>query len=384
MGINLDHILGSQQRFYLKTETTKGTTIRPLAADALKVISSAFPFTSPRVGRDDANDGLSDYEMVSDKGEFPVQFQRYVTPSGAAGTEADEGPAVAAVLGVAVEDPGVSWTYSPDDAQSLPAFSAWRLFNGATPIYMDHVFGLILNDLKLSVPGNSRPMWDFSGKGMGHVGTGYALTTNAGAPGTTPQFASPDGRNFEVGSVVQIDATNNGGIGFGVTAVTDTQITVPSATWGIGDIVQPFAPTPAVAGSPIGHTVGSLTIDAVAWPIKSLEATWSKNLDYIEDEFGAAAMTDAGRGKMVASGRIVVRARRDRIIENIRRKLFEQRAIVLTMGSGAGLTCVVNFPQVELVVGNSSIGQNGVAETEIAFLALDSAEGAADSYSVVY
>lgn len=382
MGVQYDHVLGHLRRFGLIPEVTPGTYLPPTTADFLKVKTCSIPFKNPRSERDDSGEGLDPYEMITEKQEVPVSFETYVFSSGVLGaaTEPVLGRLFQGVMGgTPVRDAGVSWTYALSNTQTIPSYSLVQNFNANSSIYQDQVRGFILDELKINAPGNEKSTITCSGKAMGHVGVGYGVSSAITGAGTGVTFTTPTGFNFEAGGVVQIDAQTNGGAGFTVASSTATGIVVAPAHAGgivVGSIVRPYVPTPTYqAGTVISHIQGALTLDGVAFLATGLELSIKRNLDWIEDEYAVPALSDAAPKMRTIEGSVSVRARRDNIIELIRRKNFTQRNLNFQLGATAGNIWELQMATIEPLVEGLEGPQSGMGTIKFPFRALAPTNG---------
>jgi hypothetical protein len=386
MGLQQPHILGRLLESFLAIETTPGTRVKPTAADAIRLLSASIGLERPKTPRDDAQSGDSEYEYTDEKLALPVTLAKYVIPATAAGAAPDEHELLREIFGQAVEDPGVKWSYKPKNGQTPKAFSYYGLYNATDRRAAQWAIGTIFGSFSLQVSGTAKPQYRFEGRAMRHVATGATLTTSAEAGGAAVvPVTAGEGEGFDVNSWLKIGANDNSGNGWDLSAAAANQLTLVqnTATWENGDIVRPFAPTPSLsAAKVIGHTVGSLTIDNVSWPIISANVNVLRNLEYFEDEWGADGLTDAVPGWFHVRGDITVRARRDHYLEVARRKKNANRDIVITMGSGR----IVKFraQYAELPLSPLQADGPGIGQIQLPFLGKASTEGAEDQCVLSY
>lgn len=390
MGLNLGHVLGRNSRFYLATESTPGTYVTPLAAHAAKIINSDFDVKIAEEPRRDIMDGRGDYEMITGRMQVPWSIESYLVPSGTAGTAPDLGDAFLAAMGGSANSAGVSQTYSLTDVQNLSSLSLTRIANVTDRIAMESLPGCPVNTLKLTVTGGEPPKLSFAGQSMGHRFTGNGTLASLISSSSTATVQTDEGDGFEAGSVVEVDGDDNSGAGWPVASVSGDVLTVTGtiAAAAASGLVIPFAPTPVTAGSPISFTLGSVSMELPSTasqdlPITDFEIEINNNYTFIEDEFGTSVMTDAIVGYREITGKIGIRASSNMVAEISRRKLFNNRAITVRIGTIAGSRCTLTIPAARLEVNKLNMPlEEGTID--LAFRALDTAEAARDALTVVF
>jgi len=380
MGLILPHVLGRHSVGYAELESAAGTFIPPTGAGAFKFLESTVTPKTAREPRRDVMSGRGEYEAITGKGEAAYQVSMHSIPSGVVDTLPDAHPWLRSAMGTHVVNASTSVVYSLTDVQALGSVSFSRVFNQGNQIFGEFVPGCTINQWMVEIGGSAPPKWTFSGESLGYGAAGYGTVNGAVSAQNNFDVQANEGDGFSAGAYIQAGSTT----GILISSVSNDTITGPgSYTLADNDVVRPYGPTPVTAGSPISHTLGSLTVDGITWAIKSAKITVTHNLAYVKDEAFAAFTSDAITGYRDITFEVVVRMRRDMVVEMQRRALFAQRAIVLTTGSVAGSRFIYSMPQVEFERDGASTPVDE-GEMTIAGRAQDSAEGALDALTVTH
>lgn len=394
MGLNLGHVVGEFQQFAAMIQTDKDTFVLPTTTDFMKVIDTEFGVMKPNEPRDDALEGLDDYETTEGKREVSVTINRFMTPSGSLGVAPAESVLLRAMMGAAPTGVGGGVSVIYPLGTGNVALSLMRRYNSYAPTLMEYIVGFALEEGKFTLAGAEKPRWSFSGPAINHLATGNGQVNGTVTSSTTVPVNAPTGwinttkvgRGFDIGGRVQIGALTNGGVGYAIAGPrADAQIVLgTSGSFANLDAVIPYCPSPTHVGSPLGHTVGSLTVDTLAWPITALEGTVKRNLAIVNDEALAAGMTDAIVQRRNITGKVTVRARADFVNELSRRKDVETRALLVTIGGTAGRIIEISMPRILPDVDKITVGQNGPGTFEIPFRALAASDGATGALVITY
>jgi hypothetical protein len=153
-------------------------------------------------------------------------------------------------------------------------------------------------------------------------------------------------------------------------------VTTDSGSAFSAELITPYSPTPSVnAAAPLNGITGSLALTgptATSLPITAFEMTLANNIKAINDEAFTDSITDFVTGYRTVTGSLSVRARADQMKEIILRKLFEQRDIQITIGSGTGTSVVIDMNQAEFDFSAIEIPEAEEATFELPFTALGS------------
>lgn len=367
MGQNNKHVLGREQRFYAKEETTYGTFEAPAGTEAMKVLTSAVEYQQERFNRDDARQTRSYLERTTRKKSCTWSLEKYLLPNGSAGTPPDDGLLFKLAMGTESGS-----TYTLDSVQALGSATLMREFNG---IMSEALIGAWVESLTISVSGGEEAKVSFEGGAADHVHSGTGTVSGAHSATTTLQLDSGEAKNFDVGSLLSIGGDDNGGAGYEVSAVdTSTdQLTVGTSFSATDqDAVIPFAPTETTSGSPVAGIVGSFKLDGTTIPIISAEVTIANNHKMVEDEYGQDAVTDYIPGAREVTGSVTVRLRKDQIILLGRRKHFDSRDLDLRIGDTTGEQCLIECPYLEFDFSPAEVPQSEEGTVSLPFTALGS------------
>lgn len=394
MGLQQAHVIADFQQCAIMRETTAGTYVAPTAADYVKVLSTGFGFTQDPMMRDDANDGIDDYEFTEEKRDCPMTIESLIIPSGTAGTAPQHSLLYEAGFGTITD--GVSdVAYTLAGSQSSVALSGIRKFHVINSILMEQFSGFVINETKFTIGGKEKPKVAFTGEAMNLIRVIRALAadTVVGASGSV-LLTAPEAFGYEAGGRVAIAAQTNGGVGFTVGAITPaasggTGTALPvspnHAGYVTGDAITPFSPAPsAYVGSPLSHTRGSMTIGGRACPIQSADITIARNMDFVKDEFGSLGMTDAIIGRRVISLEYTIRARADFLYQLNYAKQLVAQACTMVIGYVAGRILTLSVPQATLFPSAIDIGQNGTGTMKLRGRAMASAQGALNAVTATF
>lgn len=349
MGLLQGHALGRERAFYAVFENTPLQFTKPAATDGMRVLSASFTRTQPKELRSDANPGNRSYdERIKRMRTIAGQMQTYLLPSGTAGTPPDVHELLYAGFGVYVNTPATSDVYTLSGSQVLRTLSLIHEFTGDA---MEASYGSWVEEIKVALSQGDEPKLDFVFGGKDLIETGASVVDSANTP-ASDNFDVTLVENYEVGSVIQIDADDNGGAGYEVTAITGTSgvgtltCAGESFTLSGGEVVQPFAPAITVAGQPVAGIDGSLTIDGVNYPVVAADFMLKNNVKSLPHAF-EETITDIIPNRRSVSGSITIRARRDLLSQWRRRRLFQAENVVMVNGAGAGTRMTWALPTAE-------------------------------------
>lgn len=385
MGLQVPHVLGQNQRFAAKFESAAGTYNPPINTDFLKVLSTDFAVKREQEARDDANEGLDPYEMITMRGDLTATIERYFTPA-AAGTSPQEATLLQALLcGVPTTVSSTSVTFpllNADPATNRRALTIQRYFNADDVFWSQALTGFVVNEGKFSGSGTEKPKMSFSGKAMGLIEAGYSATAGTGSSTSALTLATGGGRYFDVGARINVGSDTN----LAVSAQAASALTLGSSiTFADAEVVAPYCPTPSItAGAVVGLTGGSFSYGGTAYSVQAWEINVSRNMQFTEDEYGSTYMTDASRGQRVITGKVTVKASRTLTNDLIRRGQFSDLAVSINIGATSGRYVNISLPQVRPMIEKVNITNTGVGTFDIPFTALASAEGAVDAMTIVY
>lgn len=346
MGVATPHAVGRNQKFFAKAETTFATFAKPAATNALKVLKSEMSFKQERKDRMDARSSRSVLERITGKQEVTWSVEKYILPSGSAGTAPDDGDIWKNLLGVETVNASTSVVYTPSASQSaLGSLSLVRHFND---VVMEALAGAVCESASVKLSGGDEPKVTFEGFAAKHIHTGYSTTSGALSGGESSiSIQSADVYNFENGSVIQVGTSTNHEVTSGGGTSTLTLGTTISGAQSSGVAVAPYVPSETTAGSPIAGVLGSLTVDGTALLISSAEVNIKNNHKQVNDEAFYAYTTDYVPGFREVTGSLTVRARRDFVLYLGKRKAFTTRDLQLICGTTSGAKFKIDIDYAE-------------------------------------
>jgi hypothetical protein len=217
MGCAKDHALARERKFYVKAESTYGTLVFPAGTDAIKVRDGTSLGTknTERMDRDDNRATRSVQERITGKqGPHEWVIEKYLIPSGTAGTPPDDSVLWTAAFGVYTNTPATSDAYTLTDTQGTQC--SVSLWDNLSDVEMEAQAGGIVQTVTIKGAGGDPPTVTFSGVGADHITTGDSDLDLALAGGESSIIVD-DQYGGETGSLIQIGTDDNSGSGYQVT-----------------------------------------------------------------------------------------------------------------------------------------------------------------------
>jgi len=287
--MSTDYGYGREEVAFVTEETTFGTIVQPTAADAMKVLKADFGFTQERKDRNEKGSTRSIISRITGRKSADWSIEKYLLPSGAAGTAPDDALLWEALFGTEtiVADTSVAYSLLAEPAKSL------CLFRDIGP-HREALVGAVPTKLSLKWSGGDEPKVTFSGMAKDHKFCGSDAL--AAAATATSTITVDDARQFAVGMLIKVGDDDNTGSGFEITAIDyDTdQLTLDAsvADEAIDAAVIPLPITPTTAGDVIPVIVGTFKIGGVTVYITEANFDIDQKVAFRNDEFGA----DSARG----------------------------------------------------------------------------------------
>lgn len=351
---NLGTPIGSEEQFYISSETTFGTFVKPNTNDAISIKKSSFEIAQVRENRNDKRNSRSVYERVTRKKTASFTVTMYALPSGTAGTAPDIDAVLEAVYGNHTNTPATSdvYTLTKDINKS---FTMHRILDDD---WSESITGAVIDKITYRFKAEEEVEIEISGMAANYVHTSKTTLSASAASGSTGITVANASDFLSVNSVVKVGSQTNSGAGFRVTAIAGTAVTLESALSAdvtISSVVCPYFPNGTVAGSPLTCIDGSVTFDGDAHYIQDFEVTLTNNLRMRNDEFGyayARGFTASSRRMVEFSGTVYLDTDATAGTAYLRGKSqdFDNIAIVVTAGSTAGRIMSVSLPYAELNV----------------------------------
>jgi hypothetical protein len=283
-------------------ETTAGTAVYPTAAAGKSIVlsgnanfSQTASFTDSSEARN-SRSAKSRFQDLTPAGTW--SFSSFIRPSGTAGTAPDANHLFRCCFGTESIVAGSSVTYTP--AVALETMT--MLFK-----YQDVAFGLVgatVNELRMSLTNKGAINCSWSGGFMQmlQAGSTNGCTATAAASWIVMPAAT-DTQKYSVG--MRLEVYNAGGsythagsasTGYIIGSITTTSIYVTPAiqsTIVAADTVRPWIPTIAEVGYPVECRTGVCEFDDVAVTLMGMEAAFTNNIRYLEDEITTSGYPSA-------------------------------------------------------------------------------------------
>tara|TARA_Y100000114_G_scaffold26166_2_gene21916 strand:- start:3332 stop:4528 length:1197 start_codon:yes stop_codon:yes gene_type:complete len=386
---------GRQQAFFVMPQPTDAL-VAPVGAVAtsttggpLRVYSTDIAVKVAREVHEMSQEGRRVYSGQTYSGmmEVPISISTPVIPGSSLTGVPESFHLLKSVLGSGSFSSGVNSTFGPADLNVAQRLSLARLLNVDAPRFGEWVRDFIPNEFKMEWAGGSPPKFTFTGeaanviqasKGLAATLSGSTLTLQAGY-----EFA------LEAGTRVEIAGDNNSGAGWLIASVDSTGLIytvtgTPSVSISGGESVLPYMPARTYSSqAPIGAVSGSVKFGSVDLPCTGFDFTANLGTEYVKDEVGSAAMTDGPPGMSTLGGNITLRA-----TENVLKFLpasgqFAAKNLVVTCGTASPRLVTFTAPQIEIDREKLSVDA-ARGTVAMPFRALDSADGAADAFSLVF
>lgn len=347
MGVSTPHALSRQQLAYAVLEATPGTQQAIAGTDAFKMMEMTISKIIEQSDVEDTRLTRSYIERTREKGQITFSTKTHVRPSGTAGTPPDVHPLLKAAFGAYTNTPATSDVYSLSNTQVLDTLTIERQ---TSSVWQEIIRGAIVDRLTIDAQSGSRPSFTFEGRAMGYAHCGYSTLNGAIVASDQVIVQTADASKFQVGGIISIGGDDNGGAGYVITAISGATLTVDTTlSADDADPVVPFSPTQTTAGTPASGIVGSLTLDAVTYPIQGCNVVIDNQNVAFEDVALEQFFSDAVPGYRNITGSVQVKLRRDHGLLLGHRELTTTRALVLTLGATAsgGSRCQLSLPYVE-------------------------------------
>ena len=358
MGTAQRHALPREREIFAKAETVYGTKVAPVSGDAFRVMSANLGSAAQdRTNRTDNRPTRSVEERYVGKYQMADwSVEKFLIPSGTAGTPPDDVLLLTAAMGKYTNTPATSDVFELGTDQG--EHGSLTLTDNKSGVKLEELAGAFVETLGIKGASGDPPMITYSGKGARKYYTGYNIVNGiAGADLTVDSLYT-----IEVGSRVafyeaadgKTVVDDNSGAGFEVLSIAGSVATLDASPTGVvpTDIVRPFTPTPSTSGQVLPGVVGSVTLDdgsPISLPVTEWELTLANGFLAVEDESFQQYATDyyEGGDRMV-TGQFKVRGRRDQFSWLGYRRDRVQLDATIVVGSTAGKIVTIEMPSCEI------------------------------------
>jgi len=267
-------------------------------------------------------------------------------PSGTAGTAPMGGVLFKSLQGLETISPATSVTYA--QAKEKPSFTIW-MKKGHTVFFGT---GACAESGKLSMSTTGGAKVDFSGGFMvrGWVGTDAV----AGAVSADTEVIVDDAKKFIAGGYVQIGSDTNTDAGYKIVSVdydTDTLTMADSITCDDGAVIKGFLPTFTPVGSVLENKDTTISFDGSTKALKSTDVTINSPVAWQTDEITSSGYVEEyveDQRNITFSPSVLFRENDLSYFYNATQNV--KTAVIISIANGAGKTCTINLPYVELEV----------------------------------
>lgn len=366
MGITYAHALGEQRVVFVTTQPTSAT-VKPASNDAVKVLKCDLGFERARDKRDDNKSTRSVLEQITGKEQITWLVEKYLIPSGTAGTPPDDHLLWKAVMGGYTNTPSTSDVYSLTNTQSLDMVSIFQNFPG---VLGEGASRCITDEMSLSITGGDRPKVKFSGFAMNHAHAGTSTLASAMGGTAEMEVQAADAWQFEVGSLISVGSNDN--MMVIVDSLRPTFTLDDSITASISDPVVPYVPTESTSGDVLPSIIGDFIIDSTTIPITKFDLTVKNNDKPVDDEAFSIGVTDAIPDDRDVTGSLGIRARKDLITYLTARKSFVTQDLQIVVGGTSGKKIQIDIDYAEMKFSPITAPQSGEVMIELPFVAIGS------------
>jgi len=232
------NVLGRQQKWFAKAETTAFSQIKPTATDAIKAETSMMKSDEASEAIVDNSDHRYDTESIEDKITNTWSFNGYIIPSGTPATEPDMGPMFKCAMGADNSGAGSKWIYTIASIQAWPTLSIYREFNG---IWSQAMWGAWINSMTIKLASGSQPRVTFEGGAGDYAYTGPStLNGDMGRAGNITAVADAGGGQLTISSTAHGLVAGNKVTVRGTTSYNGSELVVANPTADTFEITDTF------------------------------------------------------------------------------------------------------------------------------------------------
>jgi hypothetical protein len=280
----MEYAYGREENVFVKKEVAMGTYVHPAGTDAIAVLSCDMQFKQDRKKASVKTSLRSQLTKVTGRKSASWSIEKYLLPSGVAGTAPDDADLWEALFGKATTGAG-SVAYSLTKEPSI-ALSILRQYGP----HQEAVCGAVPGKASIKFGGGDEPKVTFSGDAVDHLFSGSdVLTAEVTADDA---IVVTDARQFSLGMKVKVGTEDNT-TGFIISAIDyDTNtLTLSTAVEHqlTGAAVVPFGITPVTAGEILAVTAGTVTLGGETIYLTGCTVDIDQAPKLRNDEYGQAA-----------------------------------------------------------------------------------------------
>jgi hypothetical protein len=353
--MSYDYSYGREEMVFVKPESVFGTLLHPAGTDAIKVLKADFGFTQERVDLPEKGSSRSIIKRVTRRKKVDWSIEKYLLPSGTAGTKPDDSDLWKALFG-SETTPSSTVLYQ---LLAEPALSL-SLFHDFGP-HREAICGAVPTKWGLKWGGGDEPKVTFGGEAKDHYLCGSDVL--AAEVTSSASIVVTDARRFAVGMLVKVGTETNGGAGFlidTITYATNTIVLHSAVTHQLATAaVIPLPYTPTTTGSVIPIIVGTVKFGSTTIYITGGSFDVDQKIKMRNDEFGSAV----ARGYRQPEFRDV-RCSLDLYFESgaaawlNAAKLFTPQDIEVVLGDTSGYKVRIDANQVEFDIPKAAVPES--------------------------
>jgi len=343
--MSTEYAYGREEDVFIKSEGTSfGTLVHPAGTDAIKVLKCDIGFTQERGDIFEKGSTRSLINRVTRRKTVDWSIEKYLYPSGVAGTKPDDTDLWEALFGkVTTPDSTVLYELLAEPTMSL------SIHRNIGP-HREAICGAVPTKWGLKFGGGDEPKVTFSGNAADHYLCG-SDSLSAGVSGSS-NIVVYDARQFTVGMKIKVGTETNSGAGFTISTITYGTNTLglnASVTSQAKDTaVVPLPITPTTAGSVIPIIVGTVKFGSTPLLITGCTFDVDQKAKLRNDEFGYSAAT----GQRYPERRVVncsldMYFKSDAAAWLNDAKRFTAQDIEVVLGDTSGYKCQIDAGQVE-------------------------------------
>lgn len=256
--MNPNYAYGREEFVFVKKETVMGTYVAPAATDAIQVISTDIVFTPQRKRVPVKTSLRQQLVKVNGRKSGTWSIEKYLLPSGTAGTAPDDTDLWEALMGSITDGASdVVYALTKEPGMSL---SILRQFGP----HQEAICGAVPGKATISWGGEegSEPKAKFEGVCYDHYLSGTDAL--AVAVSAADEIVVVDARQFAVGMLIDVGTDDNTGAGFlieGIAYATNTlTLNADVASQAEDAVVKPHYLTPTTAGDIMQVINGTVTL----------------------------------------------------------------------------------------------------------------------------
>lgn len=380
-----DTVAGDKEYVFVGSESSYATPPTIVAADGIRVINCSMRQVPNRIDSPEKQNTRSRITTLTGREHAAFSIETLYRPSGTAGV----GPEVdklLALLGSEAIVADTSVTYSLlNDLTGISA-AIYRYMDGLQEV----VVGAILQSLNIRCTPSATNFIRLTFSGIGEsFGRCGSTTTNGTGTAETALIVDELDQLCE-NALLEINDVDNSGAGFLVTAMahaTETATIGDAATWGDGDDVVPFLPTPSYGGgNPLHGGSSYLSLDNGSSEVKFIDMNIgvTTGADVNNDESGALVPTaarSAATREVELTLDFLVKKTEVNLYSEARRKVQEDVKIIFADGT-AGYDTEINMNQVEFEDGSVEMPVGDLARIQMTGKVL--ASSGADEFSILH